>query len=411
MIEWLQRIIQDNQFIQGGIAVSIGAAAWSYARNVPGRIISFIRARLFIDFEVPQYDPAFKWTDAWLAEHPSIQYWSRWFTVTTVEAEEDDATESIILSPAPGNHWIWWRGWPIWVYRSRRELTMANDYKANFETYNITMWAWGRSGVEDLLAEVKKYADEKVGNLVRLYEADCWSWSNDSDVPPRPIESVVLEAGVLERITEHCEKFLANRDRFLALGIPHRTGILLFGDPGNGKSSVAMAVASHFKLNLCRLSLSEDMSDDRINRLMHRLPKRALLLIEDVDCVVDGRKPTKSKLTFAGLLNALDGVGSGEGRILFMTTNKVKELDPALIRDGRCDLKEEIKNATAEQATRLFLRFFPGSPLASEFGYRAAGVPMASLQTHLTKNIFSETQAAKFDKFLLPAIDKPLSTE
>jgi chaperone BCS1 len=38
--------------------------------------------------------------------------------------------------------------------------------------------------------------------------------------------------------------------------------------------------------------------------------------------------------TISGLLNALDGIASQEGRILFLTTNKKEKLDPALIRPG-----------------------------------------------------------------------------
>jgi cell division protease FtsH len=39
----------------------------------------------------------------------------------------------------------------------------------------------------------------------------------------------------------------------------------------------------------------------------------------------------------SGLLNALDGVSSREGRILFLTTNHPERLDPALVRPGRVE--------------------------------------------------------------------------
>jgi chaperone BCS1 len=42
----------------------------------------------------------------------------------------------------------------------------------------------------------------------------------------------------------------------------------------------------------------------------------------------------QSHVTFSGLLNVLDGVASTEERILFMTTNHIERLDPALIRTG-----------------------------------------------------------------------------
>lgn len=66
----------------------------------------------------------------------------------------------------------------------------------------------------------------------------------------------------------------------------------------------------------------------------------------------------QSSVTFSGFLNALDGVASGEERIIFMTTNHVEKLDSALIRPGRVDLIEKIDDATAEQATILFDRFY-----------------------------------------------------
>lgn len=63
-------------------------------------------------------------------------------------------------------------------------------------------------------------------------------------------------------------------------------------------------------------------------------------------------------MTFSGFLNALDGVASGEERIIFMTTNHVGKLDPALIRPGRVDLMQLIDDATPEQASTLFNRFY-----------------------------------------------------
>ena len=64
------------------------------------------------------------------------------------------------------------------------------------------------------------------------------------------------------------------------------------------------------------------------------------------------------RLSLSGLLNALDGVGAQEGRILFATTNKYSALDAALCRPGRMDLHIEFKNASKYQARELFSRFY-----------------------------------------------------
>ena len=70
-------------------------------------------------------------------------------------------------------------------------------------------------------------------------------------------------------------------------------------------------------------------------------------------------KVTKSCLTFSGLLNALDGVGSATGQIFILTTNHRERLDPALIRDGRVDLHVEFGAAQPEQMRQLFMQFYP----------------------------------------------------
>jgi len=66
----------------------------------------------------------------------------------------------------------------------------------------------------------------------------------------------------------------------------------------------------------------------------------------------------QSSVTFSGFLNALDGVASGEERIIFLTTNHIENLDPALIRPGRVDLACLIDDASPSQAKRLFTRFY-----------------------------------------------------
>ena len=68
--------------------------------------------------------------------------------------------------------------------------------------------------------------------------------------------------------------------------------------------------------------------------------------------------PSTSRITLSGLLNALDGVGAQEGRILFATTNKYNALDPALCRPGRMDIHIEFKLASKYQARELYRCFY-----------------------------------------------------
>jgi chaperone BCS1 len=120
------------------------------------------------------------------------------------------------------------------------------------------------------------------------------------------------------------------------------------------------------------------------------------------------------------LLNALDGVASSTSqRILFMTTNHLTRLDPALIRPGRVDLKELIQDATAYQAVKLFTRFYSGpesllnegelEKLRDELSEKVKKgisenrrISMASLQGHFIRNEAVEAVAGVEELMELP---------
>ncbi|CAG2065589.1 unnamed protein product, partial [Timema podura] len=81
-----------------------------------------------------------------------------------------------------------------------------------------------------------------------------------------------------------------------------------------------------------------------------------------------------NRVTFSGLLNCLDGVASTEARILFMTTNYLDRLDPALIRPGRVDLKEYVGHCSHCQLQQMFLRFYRGQEAPSQAATFASAV-------------------------------------
>jgi chaperone BCS1 len=123
------------------------------------------------------------------------------------------------------------------------------------------------------------------------------------------------------------------------MGIPYKRSFLLYGPPGTGKSSLAQALAGHFKLSISYLNLSDNIDDFCLNLLLNLAPKKSIVLLEDIDCLFEVRKNSErvNSITFSGFLNAIDGVRSQEGRIIIMTTNHKEKLDPALLRAGRTD--------------------------------------------------------------------------
>jgi len=157
--------------------------------------------------------------------------------------------------------------------------------------------------------------------------------------------------------------------RYRERGIPYRRGYLLHGPPGCGKSSFIMALAGELHFSICVLNLANrGMSDDRLQHRLADAPENSIILLEDVDAAFGNRHTTPqmetayqglTPLTLSGLLNAIDGVTSTEGRIIFMTTNYPERLDAALIRPGRVDFRQRIGFCSHSQLQRMFANFYP----------------------------------------------------
>jgi chaperone BCS1 len=214
----------------------------------------------------------------------------------------------------------------------------------------------------------------------------------------RPLSSVILKAGQSEHLLGDLSSFFKSRERYAELGIPWRRGYLLYGPPGTGKTSLVQALASELRLNVCMLSLASPVvSDDKVHTLLAGVPPRSLLLIEDVDAFFRQRDAASAKvaISFSGFLNALDGVATQEGTVLFMTTNHPELLDPALIRAGRIDEKVELGLCTLDQLQRLYLKFNPNPEAAQTFAKQHAdkGLSAAQAQDMLLREFGADSKA------------------
>lgn len=235
-----------------------------------------------------------------------------------------------------------------------------------------------------------------------------YNWNQVANRPVRPMRTVVLDPRQKGQVLADMNEYLhpATPRWYANRGIPLRRGYLFYGPPGTGKTSLSFALAGVFGLDIFVISLLEPtLTEEDLGTLFNSLPRRCVVLLEDIDTAglsradegldaapseskdndnANGDKEEKSKKTskddwkvsdlaralkkeakddkkgisLSGLLNAIDGVASQEGRILVMTTNKPESLDEALIRPGRVDLQVGFTNATPAQATELFQRMY-----------------------------------------------------
>lgn len=190
-------------------------------------------------------------------------------------------------------------------------------------------------------------------------------WSSRTLIKRRR-ESVFLRQGMMDDIVHDIDTFMKSEDRYSYLGTPWHRGYLLYGQPGNGKSSLALAMASYFNFDIYAVSLASIKDDAQLNELFARIGPRSIVLIEDVDIFHNSTSRGKDDkgVTLQGLLNVLDGISTPHGLISILTTNNIDALDTALIRPGRTDRRFHIENPDDNQVKRMYQHYYD-QPLTS----------------------------------------------
>ncbi|EXJ86783.1 mitochondrial chaperone BCS1 [Capronia epimyces CBS 606.96] len=423
--------LTSNPFFTAGFGLAGLGALAAFAQRGLRHGAALLRRRLLVDVEINVRDDSYPWFLYWMTLHERgrlitngstqlaggssasrtgtgvlesvLQRLTPGMRHLAIETEKRELPNGAIhtdfvLIPGPGRHVIRYKKAWIVVNRQRESKQFSMDGKP-WETVTLTTLYSHRHVFESLFKEAHDIATQSVEGKTVIYTA--WGTKWDKFGHPRskrPLESVILDEGVKEKIVGDVQDFLSSSKWYYERGIPYRRGYLLYGPPGTGKSSFIQALAGHLNYDIAMLNLSErGLTDDRLNHLLTVIPQRTLVLLEDVDAAFANRRQVEAdgyqgaNVTFSGLLNALDGVGSAEERIIFLTTNHVDRLDEALVRPGRVDMTVHLGPATTYQIAQLWDRFYgdvdPEGEIKREFLSKLVEIgalPHASARTSQT---------------------------
>eukprot|EP00958_Prasinococcus_capsulatus_P015893 scaffold1733_cov391-Prasinococcus_capsulatus_cf.AAC.5 len=204
-------------------------------------------------------------------------------------------------------------------------------------------------------------------------------------VEKAPLESYSDVGGLetqVQEIKEAVELPLTHPELYEEIGVAPPKGVILYGEPGTGKTLLAKAVANSTSATFLRVVGSELIQKylgdgPKLVRELFRVAEElapSIVFIDEIDAVGTKRydstsggaccelRDIKDRYMFRHMIRSIDTVpplqmdgfdSRGDVKVI-MATNKIDSLDPALLRPGRIDRKIEFPLPDIKTKRRIF---------------------------------------------------------
>jgi chaperone BCS1 len=366
MFDALWVFANNNEMFSGLVMASLVGGAFFLLRGLPKAVFLWTRLAFTVELEVSNSDDLFVVLSGWFASHP---YARRTRRLRVAESGHNETLEpggraDTMFGLVPGAGWHWFRHDGRWVLY-RHDIDRENS-RGHFLRQYITLRTFGRSqsSLRDLVAQAVRHKYEHKGVDVRAWAENYWHQIGRKAL--RPLETVICAEA--REILHDARWFFDNEHWYTERGVPYRRGYLFHGEPGTGKTSLVLALASEMGRPIYILNLGSVKGDDELTSAFLSVPAGAILLIEDIDTAeaAGQRRSTNGeakdeapRVSLSAMLNAIDGVMAADGRLLVMTSNHPGKLDAALTRPGRVDRLVEFGRIGRAEARAMAMRFYP----------------------------------------------------
>ncbi len=173
---------------------------------------------------------------------------------------------------------------------------------------------------------------------------------------------------------------LKKPEEYANKGIRQTKGIIFEGNPGNGKTLFAKALAEELKVNFIATrgadfqSAMMSMGAQKIKALFRKAKrhKPCIIFIDEFDSIGEKRNyagtgvDKENNRIVTTMLNEMDGFETQDGILVIAATNSYNSLDQALIRPGRFDLKYTISNPDYDTRIKLIELYTKSKKLSDE---------------------------------------------
>lgn len=234
----------------------------------------------------------------------------------------------------------------------------------NSRRNTISMYIFGKKTMK-YFRELKCIIDKETSSSSMMYSITAngdgnrsyWTCSG-TPLTPRPMDTLFFDSGIKDRIINHLNTWLSNEDIYKKRGLIYKTGILLYGTKGTGKSSLASAIANYLKCGLIVIDCTtfDKLNIAEVSESINADETRYVVLLDEIDSIFGNRDDDidddKNK-RISKLLSFLDSPSSPTNVVFVATTNYIDRLDKAAIRKGRFDIKEELTDIHKEAAIEM----------------------------------------------------------
>jgi chaperone BCS1 len=360
ILTWFLEQFQSNAVFSGLTGASLIGSAVYLIKDAPQKILKILNHQLVTYMYVTNDDHAFDIIRQWLGELNLTKRTRR----LNLSTHENDEGRIYTLTPGTGRHYLIFRRHLLWVERTTGEQTQPYSLRRK-ETIRISMLGRRQDILQEVIELARRRSEQTNGVIIYFWQNGHWSKSGLRH--RRPIETVILPEEQKTRVLSDINWFLNAQNWYFQRGLPYHRGYMLSGPPGTGKSSLVHALASHLGRTIYHLNLSSIAGDGELQEAFAEAPRDGILLIEDIDVFktthqrseTGDNDATSGRVSLSGLLNVLDGVGTPDGRIFFLTSNHPDKLDKALLRPGRVDLHERLNGIGGDNVKEFFSKFYP----------------------------------------------------
>jgi hypothetical protein len=231
--------------------------------------------------------------------------------------------------------------------------------------------------------------ESNVKKCVHIHKYADGSWKREV-LDKREMSGLFLTPSVEKNLISEIDNFVSLRPLYNAVQLSYKLGILLYGPPGTGKTTAIKTIAYEWQMDVYQLDVNDPtINDHTIVKILNSLgsSSQKIVVLEDIDAAFADKEKVAQEtrviqpvapnlassvanqapgsaavppkfLTYSGLLQALDGLCSNQsGVITILSTNHIKKLGGAILREGRIDVRIYMGPCCRQQIEKMASHF------------------------------------------------------